>query len=402
MSAVLFLLTRARGREGRAKLRMGVPAMVRSKKTQSTEAQTSTTKRQYLSQSDVPSHSLDDALRVATAISEQYGKKPTSPIDVASALDIMPAAGQFRSLAGAALAYGLTDGGPNVEFIGLTDLGMQIVSPTEEGDNLAGKREALMRPRVVREFLEKYNGSPLPSETIGKNVLEQMGVPRKVTGKTLGLIISSTDSLGLLTNIKGKRLVNLKPALTTPDVRPIAKVINEDDVDEEGAISYEKPADSPASTEPPNVIQTKDALLKNRRVYISHGSNKKIVEQLKELLTYGDFEPVVSVEKETTARPVPEKLLSEMRSCGAGIIHVGPEQTIIDKDDKEHSLFNYNVLIEIGAAMALYGANYILLVEEGMELPSNLQGLYEARYKGEALDYVATMKLLRTLKEFKS
>jgi Predicted nucleotide-binding protein containing TIR-like domain len=38
---------------------------------------------------------------------------------------------------------------------------------------------------------------------------------------------------------------------------------------------------------------------------------------------------------------------------------------------------NSNVLIEIGAAMALYDRNFILLVEEGTKLPSNLQGLYE-------------------------
>lgn len=45
---------------------------------------------------------------------------------------------------------------------------------------------------------------------------------------------------------------------------------------------------------------------------------------------------------------------------------------------------------------------FILLVEEGATLPSNSQGLYEARYKGDVLDSAATMKLLRTLREFKT
>jgi hypothetical protein len=52
--------------------------------------------------------------------------------------------------------------------------------------------------------------------------------------------------------------------------------------------------------------------------------------------------------------------------------------------------------------MALWEDNFVLLVEEGTKLPSNLQGLYEARYKGDALDHSATMKLLRTFKQFKS
>lgn len=59
---------------------------------------------------------------------------------------------------------------------------------------------------------------------------------------------------------------------------------------------------------------------------------------------------------------------------------------------KEHKMLNQNVLIEIGAAMALYGRKFILLVEKDMTLPSNLQGLYEVRYTGTKLDYDATMK----------
>lgn len=50
--------------------------------------------------------------------------------------------------------------------------------------------------------------------------------------------------------------------------------------------------------------------------------------------------------------------------------------------------------------MALYDDKFILLVEEGIELPSNLQGLYECRYKGDELDMPATMKLMKAFNEF--
>jgi hypothetical protein len=36
---------------------------------------------------------------------------------------------------------------------------------------------------------------------------------------------------------------------------------------------------------------------------------------------------VVSVEKETVAKPVPDKVMDDMRSCGAAIIHVGPTRS---------------------------------------------------------------------------
>lgn len=71
-------------------------------------------------------------------------------------------------------------------------------------------------------------------------------------------------------------------------------------------------------------------------------------------------------------------------------------------DGKEQKVLNPNVLIEIGAALALYKRNFILLVEKGVQLPSNLQGLYEVRYEGGKLDYEATMKLLRAFSDFRS
>ncbi|MGH6675975.1 MAG: TIR domain-containing protein, partial [Xanthobacteraceae bacterium] len=61
---------------------------------------------------------------------------------------------------------------------------------------------------------------------------------------------------------------------------------------------------------------------KASRVFISHGKQKAIVAQIKELLTFGGFDPVVSVEREATAISVPEKVFDDMRSCSAGVIHV--------------------------------------------------------------------------------
>ena len=91
-----------------------------------------------------------------------------------------------------------------------------------------------------------------------------------------------------------------------------------------------------------------------------------------------------------------------MRACGAAIIHVDDDRTITDKDGQEHVLLNPNVLIEIGAAMAFYGRRFILLVKDGVKLPSNLQGLYEVRYTNDTLDANATIKLLEAIKDIKN
>jgi predicted nucleotide-binding protein len=50
--------------------------------------------------------------------------------------------------------------------------------------------------------------------------------------------------------------------------------------------------------------------------------------------------------------------------------------------------------------MALYGKKVILLVEHGVTLPSNLQGLYRCEFEGDKLEYESTMKLLKTFSQF--
>ncbi len=138
----------------------------------------------------------------------------------------------------------------------------------------------------------------------------------------------------------------------------------------------------------------------SNRVFVTHGKNEKILEQVKELVAYGRFEPVVAEERETAAKPVPQKIMDEMRTCVAAVIHVSIDKTLLDENGQEVPVINENVLIEIGAAMALYGTRFILLVREGTALPSNLQGLYECRYEGDELKMSAVMKLLKALSEF--
>jgi len=362
-------------------------------------------RRPRLSQSDVPGHSLTEALRVPKALRDEYGKQATKPMLVAKALSMSPTSSNFRMITGAAVAYDLADGAAQADQIGLTALGRRIVAPTVEGDDLPAMREAVLRPRVVREFLTKYDQSKVPSTPIALNVLEEMGVPHDSAQRAFDMIIKNAQDVGFLIDNGGKNYVNLDGVGTpaapaeaeAPDAseRPSqrsAEARQETGADEEPASS----AGTPGTSTAPGT----NSLASNRRVFVTHGKNRKIVEQLKELLTFGTFEPIVSVEREAVAVPLPDKVMADMRSCGAGIVHVGAEQTLLDSEGKEHKVLNQNVLIEIGAALALYDRNFILLVEQGTQLPSNLQGLYEVRYEGDKLDYDATMKLLRAFNEF--
>lgn len=366
--------------------------MTKAKSSEKVTAARKEKPRTYLSQSEVPAHPLSGALRVPKAISDNYGKNPTKPLRVAQAMDLSPGSSGFRMLCGASIAYGLTDGGYNSDVISITSLGRRIVAPTSEGDDEAAKREAMLTPRVNKEFLNKYNGSKLPPSPIAKNVLEEMGVPTERAGDVYAQIVEGAKDVGFIREVRGQNYVDL-------DTRQ--SEVNADASNDGAEIAGEFKASKQRVAESTSLPAAKpNGNL--ARVFITHGSNKEIVVQLKDLLTFGGFSPIVAAENETASKPVPDKVMDDMRSCGAAIIHVGTETRAIDSSGKEHRMLNQNVLIEIGAAMALYRRKFILLVENGAALPSNLQGLYEVRYEGEKLDYEATMKLLKAFNDFRS
>ncbi|HLW84034.1 MAG TPA: TIR domain-containing protein [Candidatus Sulfotelmatobacter sp.] len=358
--------------------------------------------RTYISQADVPSYSLEKALRIPLAIGDNYGYKPTTPLQVAKALELAPGTGGFKMLTGAAIAYGLTTGGYNASIISITPLGMRIVRPTSEGDDIAAKREALLKPRVIREFLNKYNAAPVPKDGIAQNVLMEMGVPQERTLEVLNLIMEGAEAVGFLQTIKDRKYVELGNT-SIPEGPEGGDTRSENGRDDEPpALSLvpPPPVSKPLTT---TVLPAAPLAADNRvkKVFITHGKNKLFIDPIRKLLAFGELEAVVADEKQTVSQPVPEKVMSDMRSCGAAIIHVEDEQRLMDKDVKEHIVLNSNVLIEIGAAMALYGQRFILVVKEGIELPSNLQGLYQVRYSGDTLDGTATIKLLEAINDMK-
>jgi hypothetical protein len=140
------------------------------------------------------------------------------------------------------------------------------------------------------------------------------------------------------------------------------------------------PADQPPAAEP-------------LRVFITHGKNMAIVDQVQTMLGLADIDSEVAEEEETTAIPVPAKVFDAMRRCRAGIIVVSV--------DNEEKTINQNVLIEIGAAFVLYERRVVLVWDKRLPVPSNLQGLYRCEFEGDELTWSAGMKLMKAIQQFK-
>jgi hypothetical protein len=229
-----------------------------------------TDERTRISQTDVPAYSLSKALKVPTAIADNYGKNPTKPLRVAEAMGLTPTSSGFRMMCGASIAYGLTEGGYNADVISLTPIGRKIVAPTDEGADLTAKREAVLKPRVVREFLTKYNDSKLPNDNIAVNVLEEMGVPRERAKETLDLILECARDVGFLRDVKGSQYVDLdSTALPTATNSDATSPEDSKDLDENPVQAATNPV-IPVAKPPSN------------RVFITHGKNKEIVTQIKD------------------------------------------------------------------------------------------------------------------------
>ena len=98
-------------------------------------------KRAYLKQSDVPSAPLAEALRMPQAIFDHYAGKPATPLQIAKALNVDPKGSQIRVLSGAAIAFGLLEGGAQASIISVTDLARRILRPKQDDEDIAGTAE---------------------------------------------------------------------------------------------------------------------------------------------------------------------------------------------------------------------------------------------------------------------
>lgn len=164
--------------------------------------------------------------------------------------------------------------------------------------------------------------------------------------------------------------------------------------DAEESATAQAPAEAPKPTTP------RQEPLSELRVFISHGKNMELVEQVETLLSLADIKSEIAVKEESPAIPVPDKVFNSMKKCHAAIIVVAVEEA--RKDKNEQYAINENVLIEIGAAFVLYDKRVVLLWDRRLPVPSNLQGLYRCEFEGDDLNWGAGMKLMKAIKGFKT
>ena len=77
-------------------------------------------------------------------------------------------------------------------------LGRRLVAPEAEGEDVVARREAILKPRILREFFEKYRRAKLPNDTIAANVLKSLGLPGDRTESAIEIIKANGSYAGII------------------------------------------------------------------------------------------------------------------------------------------------------------------------------------------------------------
>lgn len=145
-----------------------------------------------------PQRTLEQALRVPTALKEKNGGNPYPSADVATALGIGAKSGNFFYLTASSRDYGLTEGTRDTAEISLTDLGRRAVYPATADAEHAAKVEAFLRVDVFKKVLAHFGGNALPERKYLTNTLTTtIGLPEDQHDEFLDLFNKNCRYLGI-------------------------------------------------------------------------------------------------------------------------------------------------------------------------------------------------------------
>lgn len=353
-------------------------------------------KRGYVQQSLLPKRKLRDAMLIPQAIIDNYGGKDAAPHQVAMAIDSSPTSSSWRDLTGAAIAYGLTEGGYNSDKIALTDLGRRCVAPTVEGEDVAARNEAAMRPQILRQFFEKYDKNKFPDDKIAKNVLQHnFGVPADRCDEVLAIVKDNGAYVGVLHNTKTGLFVavnNPEPSVSVSDESAEVPAADDDRETSHAIIAEIKGTSLHSKSMAPSVMPP--AL--GQAIFVAHGKNKKPLEQLKHILDQFKVPHRVATDEPHLGRPISQKVRETMHECNCAVLIFTADEEFTNKEGRTIWRPSENVVHELGASGYLYDKRIVILKEDGVTLPSNFSDLGYISFAKDQLDAKA-MEVLKEL-----
>jgi hypothetical protein len=120
-----------------------------------------------------PRVTLEEALRIPSALKLKNGGNPWPPADLAAAVGLSHKNPEFFYMAAASRDFGFTEGSRDTDLIALTEFGRDVVYAPSKPEEEAKLREALLKVEVFRKVLEYYKGANLPEMQYLGNTLSR-------------------------------------------------------------------------------------------------------------------------------------------------------------------------------------------------------------------------------------
>ena len=155
-------------------------------------------KTKKIASDDLPRKTLEDAIRIARVIKDDYAGKLATWDDIAKSMGFSATNPNNKYFLWAATAYGIIKKTDDEQYR-VTETGRKILAPTYENEDLEGKVLAIGKPSILARFYSDYGSSKLPPGDIFRNVLEEKySIPSKRVNETVQLILDNARFAGLL------------------------------------------------------------------------------------------------------------------------------------------------------------------------------------------------------------
>ncbi len=139
-------------------------------------------------------------------------------------------------------------------------------------------------------------------------------------------------------------------------------------------------------------LGAEDKIVGNK-VFIVHGHDEAKRRELKEILKDGfKLNPVIMMDEPGRSRTFIEKFEQEAQPCLAAVAVLTPDDVVMGNEG-EHQQPRPNVLFEIGWFAGRLGRNRVLLVvKEGTQVPSDLYGIEQVRFRERVSERLAELE----------
>ena len=322
-----------------------------------------------------PTHSLEQALSVPTAIQESNSGLPFDRALLARALGTTPASSGYTMRLNSSAKYGMTQGGYNDDFIALTPRGESMVAPKGAEELQSALVEAAVRPDVFGRFYRLLDGKRLPEDTYAENMLHrELEIPAELAGECLRIIKANGEYVGLISEIEGSLHVELPKLQGSPSE----------------VADPRSPVGLPTHTTPAAQAQMQDVAQPTGRVFLGGSGEPEATEWVRSVLVefdipYGTADDGASDEQ----HPVSSDVSQEMRNCTAAVL--------VFANSDEAGATGERMLYKLGAASVLYGDRVVIVRESVLDRSIAPSGLHSVEFDRRKPDD-AGLDLLRELR----